>query len=282
MLNIGVRAHDFGRYRLDELEKFVSVFKELGVNSIQLALPKSFEDFKNVKGKLSPGLGSAIEKKLSKAGINVAVLGCYFNMGDPNPDKLRSALENFKDHLRFSKTLGASMVGTETGCFNEEYRYTPLNQTPEAFKIFIDTLKEMVTCGENLGALVAIEGVSKHIINTPQKMKTALDTIKSDNLVVIFDPVNFLTLENAKNHEKIIDEAFELFGDKIAAIHLKDFLIEGNNLLTEEATLGEFNYSYLLKKIKEEKPGIDILLENSTFENVEKTILRLKETYEKI
>jgi hypothetical protein len=53
-----------------------------------------------------------------------------------------------------------------------------------------------------------------------------LDTVASNNLQVVFDPVNLLSLENHHEQERVIGESFDLFGDRIAIIHAKDFVVE--------------------------------------------------------
>ena len=94
-------------------------------------------------------------------------------------------------------------------------------------------------------------------------MKYVLDKINSNNLQVIFDPVNLLDENNYENQEKIVGKSFKLFGDKIAIIHSKDFVIESGKIKTVYTGKGVFNYKHLIKKLKIEKPNIDILLENA-------------------
>lgn len=280
MLKIGIRAHDMGgKYSLEEANKISSLVEKLGGTSVQLALNKSFYGMENLSGKLTPGLGKTILKEFSKNNVEISVLGSYINLGNPDHKLWRKEIEKFKEHIRFSKFIGHAIVGTETGCYNSEYKYTELNETEEAFERFLQSLKELVETAEQLGVVIAIEGVERHIINTPEKMKKALDLVKSENLVVIFDPVNFLSVENYHLQDKIVEDSFRMFGDRIAIIHAKDYLIENGEMKVVPATYGQFNYPLLLKYLKEQKPGIDILLENSTVETVETIIGNMKDIY---
>ncbi|MGL4733434.1 MAG: sugar phosphate isomerase/epimerase family protein [Fusobacteriaceae bacterium] len=276
MLRIGIRAHDMGKYSLENLSELCEMIKVKGAQSIQLALNKSFHGMENLEGKLTPGLGNFIGANLKKHDLDVSVLGSYINMANPDDEMMLREIEKFKEHLRLSKFIGNAIVGTETGCYNREYRYTVENESEEAFDRFIETLKIILKHAEKLGVLVGIEGVATHIVNTPKKMKRVLDQMKSENLVVIFDPVNFLTEKNYHSQDEIIRESFRLFGDKIAVIHAKDYIIKNGKIEIVPATFGEFNYKLLIDILKEKKPGIDILLENSTIETAEKIIEKLQ------
>ena len=91
-------------------------------------------------------------------------------------------------------------------------------------------MKVLISFAELHNTELAIEGVAKHVISTPEKMKKALDILTSDKLKVIFDPVNYLTINNYNKQKEIIKKSFRLFGDKITRIHLKDFIIENNKI----------------------------------------------------
>jgi L-ribulose-5-phosphate 3-epimerase len=69
-------------------------------------------------------------------------------------------------------------------------------------------------------------------------MKQLLDRIGSDNLQVIFDPVNLLDITNHQEQDRIIQEAFDLFGDKMLVLHAKDFQIHDGQLQTVPAGWG--------------------------------------------
>ena len=84
---------------------------------------------------------------------------------DTDEKKRQESLNKFKNHLRFSKYLKTSLVGTETGCFNTTYTYTKLNDSEEAF---IFEFKP-INYAEEIQTNLAIEGVAKHIISTPEK-----------------------------------------------------------------------------------------------------------------
>ena len=118
--------------------------------------------------------------------------------------------------------------------------------------------------------------MAKHIIATPEKMKKALDILDSDRLKVIFDPVNFLTINNYINQKEIIKKSFELFGHKIVRIHLKDFIIENDEIKVVPIGKGNFELEFFINELKKYTIDIDILLENSTVEIAKECINSIK------
>ena len=278
-MRIGVRGHDLGSYSLHDLGK---VINEKGVSSIQLVLKKAITEFNVNKGNLNPGMAKHIRETLDRNNVDISILGSYINMAHPDEKELNELLDSFKEHIRFAKYLNCNIVGTETGAPNREYVYTPENNTEGSFQTFIKSLKVVVEEAEKFGVIVGIEGVTNHIINTPKRMRRVLDTVKSDNLQVIFDPVNFIDESNYKRQDEVISESFELFGDRIVLIHAKDFIYENGKVVRVPIGTGDFNYPLLLSLIKERKPHIDIIIEGTTLGTLESSKEYLDEMYTSI
>ncbi|TCT15462.1 sugar phosphate isomerase/epimerase [Natranaerovirga pectinivora] len=279
MINIGMRPHDLGKQSVESLANKIG---EKGFNCIQLALKKAVADFDYNNGMMSPGMAQSIKETFYKKGIRIAVLGCYVNVTHPDDIERGKLIDRFKEHIRFVRDFGCSIVGTETGSLNGDYSYNDNNGGEEAFERFMDTLKILNAEAEKFGVIVAIEIVKKHIINTPQRMKRVLDTINSNNVQVIFDAVNLLDAENYQEQDELIKESFELFGDRIIIIHAKDFVIENNDIKVVPPGQGLLNYALLMKLVKERKPYIDVLIENCKEEYMVSSKKFIEDLYAKV
>lgn len=275
MINIGLRAHDYGQGTPEEVALKLGSY---GINCIQLALAKSFPFIKEEPGQLSPGLGNAIRDAFAKQGINIAVLGCYINPIHPDPILKEQSLLRFEEHLRFARDFGCAIVGTETGSRNADCTFHPDSQSEEAFLELVAAVKRLSKTAEKYGTIVGIEGVAHHhTIHSYEKMARMLELVDSPNVQVIYDPVNFFPLDECEQQEKLINDAFALFGDRMVAIHSKDFVI--NNGIKEgdlPSGTGIMAHSYLVKHLIEKKPYIHVILENTNPDNVEQVISALK------
>lgn len=265
-MNLGIRAHDFGKGSPEELAKKIS---EKKFSSIQLAPPKAIEGINFGLGSLNPGLAHYIGNTFAKAGIQIAVLGCYINPVDPNLAERRYGLDRFKEHIRYARIFGSTIVATETGTICDDTSPNSINYGEEAFNVLVESVSELVKEAEHFGVLVGIEGVCVHTINTPKKLKRLIDTIKSNNLQVVFDPVNFINADNYQKADYIIKECFELFGDRIVAVHAKDFIMDKGDKIIMPPGKGILNYKMLIELLKYRKPYINILIEDIKLNDME-------------
>lgn len=276
-LNLGIRAHDISNQQT--LNGLVDEISGKGLTAVQLALGKSFKDINTSVGSLSPGFARHIGDAFKKGDVQIAVLGCYIHMIHPNKEKRRQELNRFKEHIRFARDFGCSVVGTETGNVNEKTGYTVDNFKEQPFLDVVESVRELVKEAEKFGVIVAIEGGINHPVHTPKKLKRLLDEIDSDNLQVIFDPANFLDLDNYQRQEEVFQEAMDLFGDRIVMMHAKDFIIEDNWIKMVPVGKGLLNYDAVFKLIKLKKPHLNVLLENTQEPHINDSIAFLRHKY---
>jgi sugar phosphate isomerase/epimerase len=259
-LRIGVRAHDFGVLPAGELAEKIAAKNMV---CAQLAPGKAIAGLNLKPGILNPGLAFEIGQAFHKHGVQIAVLGCYVNPIHPDLATRKSLLGLFKEHLRCARDFGNGLVALETGSVNADYSPHPENHSERAFQHSLASIAELVAEAEQCGVIVGIEGVASHPVSTPQKMRRMLDAVGSKNLQVVFDPVNLLSLENYHDQERIISESFELFGDRIVAIHAKDFVVEDGQFRFARAGLGKLRHDLVMRFAVQQKPGISILLEDA-------------------
>ena len=265
-MRLGVRAHDFGKRPVEELAERIA---GKGFSCVQLAPPKAIAGFDPDVGELSPGFACRVKEAFERRHIQIAVLGCYINLADPDVRQRQRQLARFKEYLRYARDFGCSVVGTETGSVNPDFSFHPGNRGEEAFQTVLGSVRELVAEAERFGVCVGIEGVERYVISDPPRIRRLIDGIGSNNLQIIFDPVNLLSGENYWRQDAIIKESFELFGDRIAILHAKDFVVEGGSLQPVLSGQGMLNYGLLMDLIKARKPYINILMEDTYPETVE-------------
>ena len=276
-MQIGVRLHDGEKLPLEEL---LPIIKNRGFKCGHLALTKSISEYSVGVPALTPGLAMYLRRLFAENCIDIAGLGCYLNLCTPDEEALAANVEKYKAHIRFASHLGCGVVGTETGAPNKEYKYEPACHTEEALELFIKNLRPIVEYAEKMGVIFAIEPVWKHIVSTPQRARRVLDEINSPNLQIIFDPVNLLCYNNYNERNEIFAEAMELLGKDIAVVHIKDFVVKDNDLVSVAAGHGEMDYTEIMKFIKKEKPFIHVSLENTNPSNAERSRMLIQSIWD--
>ena len=263
-MQLGIRLHDT---RPLPFEERIADVHRLGFACGHLALSKVIDEFPTTDEALTPGLAMYIKNVFGRNQVDIAVLGCYLNLADPNKEQLAATVHRYMAHIRFASWLGCGVVGTETGAPNETYTFTPECHTEEALKIFTENLHPIVEYAEKMGVVVAIEPVYRHIVCNPKRARQVLDQIGSPNLQIIFDPVNLLDMENYADRKSIIQEAIELLGPDVAVMHLKDFVVRDGKMVSLGCGKGEMDFDPILKFMKERKPFIHATLEDTTPDN---------------
>lgn len=280
MLQLGLRLHDGEKLPIEELLPLV---RAKGFTCVHLALTKSIKGHPCTPSSLTPGYAGWLKRQFAKNELDIAVLGNYLNLAHPDPEVIKTTQEKYYAHLRFASLLGCGMVGTETGAPNPEYKFCPECRSEEALNTFIRNLKPVVRCAEQMGVIMAIEPVAKHIVWNAQRCRRVLDEIGSRNLKVLFDPVNLLDMDNVDHREEVFAQALELLGDDIVMLHLKDFIRtpgEGFGLTSVGAGTGEMDYSSIMAYMKREKPYLFATLENTTPENAQFCRETMERAYE--
>jgi sugar phosphate isomerase/epimerase len=277
MIQIGLRAHDYGRLAPEILADTLAAFNP---DSVQLALAKAFPEAPPPGG-LSPGYARKIRRIFESRNIYIAVLGCYINPVHPDPEEREKMLRRFEEHLRFARDFGCALVGTETGSRNPDCSWHPDTEKTETFDLLCKSLERLVKTAEKCGSIVAVEAVAdQHTISSIEKMKELLSRLASPALKVIYDPVNLIPQAGLQEpQEAFFLSAFEAFAEHIAALHLKDFRFEGGRKKGDlPAGTGILEWKTLLGLVLEKKPGVDLLLENSVPATARSAIAFLRES----
>lgn len=277
-MNYGMRCHDICP-KADPDTVFDAV-KANNINQIQLALGKSIAGYDFNYGHYSPGFGRMIGQKLKERDIHVAVLGCYINPANPDEKTRQADVRKFIEHLKYAKAIGADMVGTETGRYSAEFQVVPYTYTEGCYQLLLKSMREIVSAAEKLGVIVGIEAVHDHTLYCPEIMRRFLEDIDSPNVEAILDPVNLISGENYQNQDQIIDDAFKLYGDRISVIHVKDFILRDGEPEFAHVGTGLLHYETLMHNVKEQKPHIAMLLENSNPQRYHGDVEYLEKIYE--
>lgn len=285
MIQLGIRLHDVNTAAsLEEktMEARAEKAKQEGFSCVHLAYQKVISGVSFDAAALNEGLACYTKRVFQEQKLDIAVLGCYLNLAHPDPAELAKIKSRYFGHLRVAALAGCSVVGTETGAPNPQYKLDANTHSREALDTFIRNLAEVVERAEHWGVSMAIEPVWNHIVYNTDRAVEVLKAIQSPNLRIILDPVNLLCMENADNREAIFQDAFEKLCDHIAVVHLKDFVRRDGKLVSVAAGTGEMNYENILRFVKARKPFIQATLENTTNENAVQSRELIERMYQQV
>lgn len=251
---IGMRGHDFGRKQPADL---AAAIHHTGFAATQLAFTKAFPQPAGMY--MTRDALEGLRDIFSAQGIAIPVLGCYISASDRDDAIRNAAKAKFCESLRASVILGAGCVGTETTKFT-----FPESEREAAYARLLDFTRAVVAEAEACGAIVGIEPVCRHTLNTPELTARLLEDVPSENLRVVLDLANLVAQKDVapENQMDILERCISLFGDKVAVLHLKDgvYNAEGN---WENCPLGEgvMDWAHLLPRMRERFDHLCVLRE---------------------
>ena len=134
---------------------YIAIAGNIGAG--KTTLTKMLKDYPGNQA-LTPGFAMYLRKLFARYRLDVAVLGNYKNLANPDPAQLAAIQQGYYENIRFAAMLGAGVVGTETGAPNVDYiEDTPESKTEAALGTFIHNLRPVVACAERFGVILAIE-----------------------------------------------------------------------------------------------------------------------------
>ncbi len=281
-MQFGMRAHDLGKKDFLSLVKEIN---EMGINKTQLAFYKAIDDMDFTLGNFNEGLCEYMSRELKKNDITVSVFGSYINPIHADDEVRNKEIAKFKENLKYTKFLDAKMAATETGKLLDwsdagiEKQYQRL----------LDAMKQVRNDAEKLGVFFAVEGVSTETLHDSKLIKRFFEEIDSPNALSLYDPANLIKVDEISSAEigKNIDTCFEDFGDRIAILHLKDFVVEtdeNGNKVKVAVPIGEgvMDFERLFYYTKRRKPHITALIEDTRKDRYHREIEYLNKIYASI
>ena len=136
---------------------------------------------------------------LEKQKIDIAVFGCYMDLGNPDEEVRSYAVDTLKKSMTWAKELGAHVVGTETA-------YPRLNwELRQQWKPFMmESILRVVEEAVRVDMPLAIEPVWWHPLENLETTMEVLEKVgDAAHLRIIFDASNLL-----KHPEKTDQDAY--------------------------------------------------------------------------
>ena len=276
-MKIFVRLHDIAMK--SDPYYLAKKAKEIGFDGVQLVINKAIENESGLPGTLSEERKHYIAKAFKDEGLEVGMLGAYFNPVHSNKELVKTNIAKFKEYLSFAKDFDCYLVGSETGSFNDDkWTYNPLNRTEEAYQEVLSIFIDLVEHSKSTSCNVAIEGADGHCMYKPEQLHRLYTDLNSEKVSIIVDVFNYLNIENySKEYQNdILDRCINLFGDKICIFHLKDFKVEDGKLKNIGLGDGLMDLEHLIPKIKAHCPNAYLVFEGVPFATMESSLKHIK------
>lgn len=253
-MKIGVRAHDFGRREIGEM---AGLLHDEEYEAAQLALPKAFMGIESYDD-ITPEKLEQIRTSFEKQNIDIAVFGCYMDLGNPDENVRRYAVDTLKKSMTWAKELGAHVVGTETA-------YPRLNwELRQQWKPFMmDSILRVMEEAVRVDMPLAIEPVWWHPLEDLETTMEVLEKVRdAAHLRMIFDASNLLKHPETTDQDACWTRWLDAVGDVIDVMHIKDFSLDRRKIYQPEALgAGVMDYTAISRWLEKQEREIYLLRE---------------------
>lgn len=253
-MKIGVRAHDFGRREIGEM---AGLLHDEEYEAAQLALPKAFMGIESYDDITQEKL-EQIRTSFEKQNIDIAVFGCYMDLGNPDENVRRYAVDTLKKSMTWAKELGAHVVGTETA-------YPRLNwELRQQWKPFMmDSILRVMEEAVRVDMPLAIEPVWWHPLEDLETTMEVLEKVgDAAHLRMIFDASNLLKHPETTDQDACWTRWLDAVGDVIDVMHIKDFSLDRRKIYQPEALgAGVMDYTAISRWLEKQEREIYLLRE---------------------
>lgn len=263
-IKLGIRGHDVSLHEPRALSKEI---QDLGFKCAQLAITKSFPQLVGDNGELNDQLVDDLTQYFGDQHLPLAVLGCYTNIIHPDVQVRKKNIARIKNYLDYAGRFGKDVpVATETGSVLTS-GYTTQNFTAEAFDQAATVISEICGHAEQVGAIFAIEPGRNHPVYDVKKVTELIDRVQSPNLGVVLDLPGLLYQGNVDQQAWILDYALNHFGERIVAFHLKDLVINDDQITFTRLGQGQLDYQSYMKAVAAFRPGAKVTFEGMPLED---------------
>jgi sugar phosphate isomerase/epimerase len=180
---------------------------------------------------LDAGDARRISRDFTAAGVRVWGLSGTFNAVHPDARVRAAATAGCVRVIARAPDIGAEVVTLCTGTRDagNMWRAHPGNTTEAAWADLRATLDVLMPAAREAGVRLGIEPEPGNVIRDADDAHRLLVELGGDarQLAVVLDPANLLEPATLPKQREILEHAFDLLGESVAAVHAKDVVGEG-------------------------------------------------------
>ena len=180
----------------------------------------------------------------------------------------RLGVAGARDIVRLAARLGVPGAGVRPTSLNPrgEWWAHPDNYLPETEDRLVRSLGEILETAEDCGVEIVLETHQTTTLNSAEAIRRVIERTGSMRLSVNLDPCNFIgDLRTAFNPAPMINELFDVLGQYIATVHVKDYYLEDRFVLHVAETVigtGIMDFTTVLRRTQQTRPGGYVVIEH--------------------
>ncbi|MEO8606460.1 MAG: sugar phosphate isomerase/epimerase family protein [Chloroflexota bacterium] len=196
------------------------------------------------------------------------VWGPYPCIISPDETIRKAGVEGARDLVKMAVKLGIRESGVRPTSLNPRGDWFPHrdNYKPETEDCLVKSLVEILQTAEDNDVDIVLETHITTTLNSAQTIRRVIERTGSKRLKLNLDPCNFVgDLQTAFNPAPMINELFDVLGEFIATVHVKDYYL-GEHFVVHisEAVVGTgiMDFDTVLRRAQQANPDGYVVIEH--------------------
>jgi len=268
-MNLGIVSRSFPDMTNAEIAKRM---KDLGLSVTELCLAAKDSKYWVYNGlsdiqDVSDSQFSEIVDTYRSNGIEVASLGVFTNLIEPEPELLQKNLDSFFRHIELAGKNNIPYAATECG-FNPPHRGVQASKYEENFQRLSESLSILCDRAAEYGVAIALEPCVLDVVPSAKRMSDLIEQLERPNLKVLLDPANLIA--NASE-----EDMFYYLSEHVAYFHGKDRKV--NDAYGRCVGDGDIMWPSFLSLYHDHCEGFPFILEYVNNDNCEEILARVRQ-----
>jgi sugar phosphate isomerase/epimerase len=180
----------------------------------------------------------------------------------------RRGVAGAREIVRLAARLGVPGAGVRPTSLNPRGDWWPHpdNYLPETEDRLVRSLGEILETAEDCGVEIVLEAHQTTTLNSADAIRRVIERTGSRRVSVNLDPCNFVgDLRTAFNPASMINELFDVLGQYIATVHVKDYYLEDRFVFHVAETVigtGIMDFATVLQRAYETRPDGYVIIEH--------------------
>ncbi len=194
--------------------------------------------------------------------------GPYPCIISPDESIRQAGVAGARDIVKLAAKMGVSESGVRPTSLNPRWEWSPHadNYKPQTEDRLVQSLNEILQTADDYGIDIVLETHVTTTLNSARSIKRIIERTGSKRLKLNLDPCNFVSdLPTAFNPAPMINEQFDLLGQYIATVHVKDFYLEDRFVVHIAETVigtGLMDFETILRRLSAIKPDGYVVIEH--------------------
>lgn len=210
---------------------------------------------------------------IEKHDLQICGLFGYHNVVDPSPGHPTPGEVRMDLLIKEWKRFGSPIIATETGTFSTASEWTPdaKNYTEEGYQACRKAFERLARAAEKTGAVIAIEGYWKNVIDSAERAERLFKDVDSPSLKLTMDPNNYFRNEDLPKMKPMIEDIFKRIGKQTVIAHAKDVKAAEKGPEQPAAGRGQLDHNLYLRRLLDLNKELFLVVEHLTLDDVPRT-----------